>query len=162
MRKGAFALVVVVGALLARVSSAAAEDAEATARKHVGVGFKIGNGMGFVGGDLIISPIDHLTLDLQASIDFLLDHYDLVSGKSPYTFHYFYWYGHYYATQALYVIGGKAWAWYYPRMRDELVRGQLPSGAWPCTAGPGQAYSTAVGASPYPVAVRPPLTPVLR
>ena len=67
MRKGAFALVVVVGALLARVSSAAAEDAEATARKHVGVGFKIGNGMGFVGGDLIISPIDHLTLDLQAS-----------------------------------------------------------------------------------------------
>ena len=67
MRKGVFALVVVVGALAARVSSAAAEEAEATARKHVGVGFKIGNGMGFVGGDVIISPIDHLTLDLQAS-----------------------------------------------------------------------------------------------
>jgi len=86
------------------------------------------------------------TLDLQASIDFLLDHYDLVSGNSPYTFHYFYWYGHYYATQALYVIGGKAWAWYYPRMRDELIHGQLASGAWPCTAGPGESFSTAVGA----------------
>jgi hypothetical protein len=87
-----------------------------------------------------------VTLDLQASIDFLLDHYDLVSGKSPYTFHYFYWYGHYYATQALYVIGGKAWAWYYPKMREELIRGQLGNGAWPCTAGPGEAFSTAVGA----------------
>ena len=86
------------------------------------------------------------TIDLDASIDFLLDHYDLVSGNSPYTFHYFYWYGHYYATQALYVIGGKAWTWYYPRMREELVRGQLAGGAWPCTAGPGQSFSTAVGA----------------
>jgi hypothetical protein len=86
------------------------------------------------------------TIDLDASIDFLLDHYDLVSAGSPYTFHYFYWYGHYYATQALYVIGGKAWAWYYPRMREELVRGQLATGAWPCTAGPGENFSTAVGA----------------
>jgi len=85
-------------------------------------------------------------IDLDASIDFLLDHYDLVSGKSPYTFHYFYWYGHYYATQALYVIGGKAWAWYYPRMREELIRGQLGNGAWPCTTGPGTNFSTAVGA----------------
>jgi hypothetical protein len=85
-------------------------------------------------------------IDLHASIDFLLDHYDLVSGRSPYTFHYFYWYGHYYATQALYVIGGKAWAWYYPKMREELVRGQLASGAWPSTAGPGENFSTAVGA----------------
>jgi Prenyltransferase and squalene oxidase repeat len=104
---------------------------------------------GNYGTSLQATPADKKlasTIDLNASIDFLLDHYDLVSGSSPYTFHYFYWYGHYYATQALYVIGGKAWAWYYPKMREELVHGQLASGAWPCTAGPGQSFSTAVGA----------------
>jgi len=92
------------------------------------------------------------TLDLQASVDFLLDHVDLVSGRSPYTFHYFYWYGHYYATQALYVVGGPAWASYYPRIRDEIVRGQGPDGSLPCRdprgnpGSPGPAFSTAVGA----------------
>ena len=86
------------------------------------------------------------TLDLQASVDFLLDHVDLVSGRSQYTFHYFYWYGHYYATQALYVVGGPAWASYYPRIRDEIVKGQLPDGSFPNVAGPGPAFSTAVGA----------------
>jgi hypothetical protein len=35
--------------------------------KHLGVGYKIGNGLGFVGGDIVITPIDHLTLDLQAN-----------------------------------------------------------------------------------------------
>ncbi|MHC5212042.1 MAG: prenyltransferase/squalene oxidase repeat-containing protein [Planctomycetota bacterium] len=86
------------------------------------------------------------TMDMQASIDFLEETYPNVSGSSPYTFHYFYWYGHYYAVQALYVVGGKHWAWYYPRIRDELVRTQQASGAWPCTHGPGPAFSTAVGA----------------
>jgi hypothetical protein len=91
------------------------------------------------------------TMDLAASIDFLEATYPKVSGSSRYTFHYFYWYGHYYATQALYVVGGKHWAWYYPRIRDELVRSQQASGAWPCLigtspGGPGQAFSTAVGA----------------
>jgi len=86
------------------------------------------------------------TLDLQASVDFLIDHVDLVSGRSPYTFHYFYWYGHYYATQALYEVGGPAWSSYYPRLRDEIVGAQGPDGSFPCRAGPGPAFSTAVGA----------------
>ncbi|HEY7373099.1 MAG TPA: hypothetical protein VIF57_13125 [Polyangia bacterium] len=43
------------------------EDGELVASKRLGVGYKIGNGLGFVGGDVIVSPIDHLTLDLQAN-----------------------------------------------------------------------------------------------
>jgi hypothetical protein len=93
-----------------------------------------------LGGD------DADVIDLEASIDFLMDHFDLVSGNAPYTFHYFYWYGHYYATQALYVVGGKAWQWYYPRIREELIRAQASDGSMPSRVGPGQAYSTAVGA----------------
>jgi hypothetical protein len=34
---------------------------------HVGLGYKIGNGLGFVGGDLIVSPAAHVALDLQAN-----------------------------------------------------------------------------------------------
>jgi len=43
------------------------ESAEAVASKRIGVGYKIGNGLGFVGADVIISPVDHVTLDLQAN-----------------------------------------------------------------------------------------------
>ena len=66
----------VVGALLARGVPALAQpqpqsqsqpEAEPPPQKFLGVGFKIGNGMGLVGGDILISPIKHLTLDLQAS-----------------------------------------------------------------------------------------------
>jgi hypothetical protein len=41
--------------------------AEAVASKKLGVGYKIGNGLGFVGGDVIVSPIEHLSFDLQAN-----------------------------------------------------------------------------------------------
>ena len=75
------------------------------------------------------------TPDLQASVDFLLDHVDLVSGRSPYTFHYFYWYGHYYATQALYVVGGRL---------DQLLPDASATRSWvgssrmaACRAAPG-------------------------
>lgn len=41
-------------------------DPPATAT-HLGLGYKIGNGLGFVGGDLIVSPVPHLALDLQVN-----------------------------------------------------------------------------------------------
>jgi hypothetical protein len=34
---------------------------------HLGIGYKIGNGLGFVGADVIVSPAPHLAFDLQAS-----------------------------------------------------------------------------------------------
>ncbi len=95
---------------------------------------------------LQLTAPDGSPIDLSASIDFLLDTVSLVSADSRYQFHYFYWYGHYYATQALYVIGGKAWRSYYPRLRDELVGSQAETGSFPCRAGPGEAFSTAIGA----------------
>jgi len=41
-------------------------DPPATAT-HLGIGYKIGNGLGFLGGDIIVSPIPHVVLDLQAN-----------------------------------------------------------------------------------------------
>jgi hypothetical protein len=40
-----------------------------TPEKHLGVGYKIGNGIGFMGADVIIAPIPHLALDLQANYE---------------------------------------------------------------------------------------------
>src|SRR5450759_5354287 len=41
-------------------------DPPATAT-HLGIGYKIGNGLGFLGGDIVVSPIPHVVLDLQAN-----------------------------------------------------------------------------------------------
>ncbi len=41
-----------------------------------------------------------------------------------------YFYGHYYAAQAMWICGGDDWNSWYPAIRDELVRRQLPSGSW--------------------------------
>jgi hypothetical protein len=42
-----------------------------------------------------------------------------------------YFYGHYYAVQAMWHAGGKRWEDWYPAIRDELLQRQLPDGSWP-------------------------------
>jgi len=58
--------------------------------------------------------------------------------------HYFFYYGHYYAVQAYYITGGNAWRAYFRATRQKLLDIQRPDGSWPCHAGPGEAFSTAV------------------
>jgi len=61
--------------------------------------------------------------------------------------HFFYWYGHYYAAQVFFFAGDEdraLWKWYWTRISDELVRGQESDGSWRNTIGPGKAFSTAV------------------
>jgi hypothetical protein len=41
-----------------------------------------------------------------------------------------YFYGQYYAAQALWIQGGEAWAEWYPAIRDELLRRQSAAGYW--------------------------------
>jgi hypothetical protein len=42
-----------------------------------------------------------------------------------------YWYyGHYYAAQAMWQAGGQRWERWYPAIRDELVNRQTPDGSW--------------------------------
>lgn len=53
-----------------------------------------------------------------------------------------YFYGHYYAAQAMYLAGGKYWGEYYPRIRDELLGRQQPNGGW--ASEHGEAYGSAM------------------
>jgi len=54
-----------------------------------------------------------------------------------------YFYGHYYAAQAMWIQGGEAWTEWYPAIRDELLRRQSPSGSWP-DVGVCSEYGTAM------------------
>lgn len=53
-----------------------------------------------------------------------------------------YFYGHYYAVQAMFLAGGEHWATYYPAIRDQLVARQSGSGAW--TGEYNEDYATAM------------------
>lgn len=54
----------------------------------------------------------------------------------------YYFYGHYYAVQAMWRQGGEAWQKWYPAIRDELVSRQRTDGSWMSPISPE--YATAM------------------
>jgi hypothetical protein len=53
-----------------------------------------------------------------------------------------YFYGHYYAVQAMYLAGGERWKTWWPAIREELLAKQNPDGSW--SDPQGDAYGTAM------------------
>jgi hypothetical protein len=53
-----------------------------------------------------------------------------------------YFYGHYYAVQAMYLSGGDRWKTWWPAIRDELLAKQNADGSW--TDPQGDAYGTSM------------------
>ncbi|RME36795.1 MAG: prenyltransferase [Planctomycetota bacterium] len=53
-----------------------------------------------------------------------------------------YFYGHYYAAQAMYLAGERHWRRWWPAVRDELIARQAEDGSWRGQA--GQEYGTAM------------------
>ena len=70
--------------------------------------------------------------------------------SDQWTGHYFYWYGHYYAAQAMSITGREPrsghdyWGHYWTRTSRELLRHQQEDGRWLNPTGPGDAFATAV------------------
>ncbi|MHC5113107.1 MAG: prenyltransferase/squalene oxidase repeat-containing protein [Planctomycetota bacterium] len=54
-----------------------------------------------------------------------------------------YYYGHYYAVQAMYLAGGEYWSEWWPAVREELTSKQASNGGW-LDHYAGGAYSTAM------------------
>lgn len=79
--------------------------------------------------------------EAQKGLDYLKEYFERNRGQGGYG-HYFY--GHYYAAQAMYQAGGKYWEFWYPRIRDDLLRTQLANGSWQSEV--GNAYGAAMGA----------------
>ena len=53
-----------------------------------------------------------------------------------------YFYGHYYASQAMFLAGGEHWRNWFPSIRDQLIANQQPDGSW--ISGHGESYGTAM------------------
>jgi len=78
-------------------------------------------------------------------IDYVKDHYDDVANPTYTGFrHYYFFYGNYYAAQAMFITGGRDWDQYYSRLRDDLLRLQRDDGRVDSNVGP--ALSTAMTA----------------
>ncbi len=80
--------------------------------------------------------------ELERAIQYIEESYAEVS--SYYPDHFYFWYGNYYASQALFQVGGKRWERYFDRLREDLLSRQEDDGSWPNSVGPGPALSTAV------------------
>jgi prenyltransferase beta subunit len=69
---------------------------------------------------------------VQAGLDYLMRSMPGRGGGGMFNaemqFHYFY--GHYYAVQAMWLAGGDYWRRWYPAIRDELLRDRRPDGFW--------------------------------
>lgn len=80
--------------------------------------------------------------DLRYSLEYLKDNFKTV--VNDYRGHYFYWYGNYYAVQAMYTAGGHYWKWYYKAITKELLSDQRSDGHWDNQVGPGECFATSV------------------
>jgi len=76
------------------------------------------------------------------ALDYVAQEYPRTSAR--YTDHYMYWYGNYYAAQALFTEGGPRWKSYWTRLRDDLLERQQSDGRWLNPVGPSDAFATAV------------------
>jgi hypothetical protein len=82
--------------------------------------------------------------ELQESLQYLRETFDIVT--EDYSAHYFFWYGHYYAVQAMYTAGEPHWGWYRDRIFRELLKMQRSDGHWDNFQGPGENFATAIAA----------------
>lgn len=65
--------------------------------------------------------------EIDRGLNYLMGHVPR-GGQFHRESHYFY--GHYYAVQAMWHAGGKHWENWYPAVRDELLALQRPDGSW--------------------------------
>jgi hypothetical protein len=65
--------------------------------------------------------------EVEAGLRYLMRH---KPGTSFLRHDWHYFYGHYYAVQAMWTAGGTYWSEWYPAIRDELLSRQNPDGSW--------------------------------
>jgi hypothetical protein len=80
MNRRFFASLVFSAVVVASLAAPSAARAEETDAQPIGVGYKIGNGIGFLGADLIVRAIPYVAVDLQAN--YLAESVDEGSGMT--------------------------------------------------------------------------------
>lgn len=69
--------------------------------------------------------------EIRLGLKFLRDNHLPTGGHHPSRRDIHYFYGHYYAGQAMWTAGGEFWSTWWEAIRDELVRIQQQNGFWP-------------------------------
>jgi hypothetical protein len=67
--------------------------------------------------------------DVRRGLDYLYRYKPPAQQSPRHDMHYFY--GHYYAAQAMWTAGGKYWQEWFPAIREELISRQYQNGSWP-------------------------------
>jgi len=57
---------------------------------------------------------------------------------------YHFYYGNYYATQAMFMAGGEDWKAFWPQMKKIIITRQQGNGSWSEESGTGAVYSTSM------------------
>lgn len=76
------------------------------------------------------------------ALDHGLDYLHLHGNDMRYRESGHYFYGHYYAAQAMFLAGGEHWQRWFPEVRTTLLTNQSPDGSW--TSAHGSHYGTAM------------------
>jgi hypothetical protein len=76
---------------------------------------------------------------LDRGLDYLMQ---FLPGKDAPDVGGYYYYGHYYAVQAMWHAGGDRWRTWYPAIRDQLITRQASDGSW--NDAQGKVYATAM------------------
>jgi hypothetical protein len=79
---------------------------------------------------------------IREMAQYILDEYD--DHARSYGDHYFWYYGHYYGAQAMYIAGGPWWDRYYGLVSNHLLSRQDADGSWNVQS-VGRSFGTAVG-----------------
>ena len=80
--------------------------------------------------------------EITNGLRYLMTHLPKGRRKASHRWGAHYFYGHYYAVQAMYVARGDHWRQWYPAIRDELLWQQRADGSWSDSVGPE--YGTAM------------------
>jgi len=99
-------------------------------RNPGGFGFNMGGGFARTAAGLaaLYSAAIYRGHEIDSALRYLGEHRPQRRG-GPMDMHYFY--GHYYAVQAMWTAGGQYWADWFPSIREELIRSQQGDGSWP-------------------------------
>jgi prenyltransferase beta subunit len=81
---------------------------------------------------------------IEPALQYLKDHRRDTRNDHIQIGYYFYWYGHYYAVQAMFQRGGRWWEEWWGYISHELVTRQLSDGTWPELQDIGKSFSTAI------------------
>jgi hypothetical protein len=78
----------------------------------------------------------------RGALDHIERSYDDVSRNYPN--HYYFWYGNYYAVQAMQMEGGERHERYWAKVSADIMKRQRADGSWENDVGPGDAFATAM------------------